>query len=695
VSATAASGRAVPLALTLRGKLDAAAIGCWLAAFGLVAYLGLRGGGYDPLVRGEVGVALWWIVLVGAAAGVLPAARLRWAAWAGIGLLAAFGAWTLLSVSWSESSERSVAEAARVAAYAAVLVVGLAAQGRSAARHLVHGVAAAIVLVAAVAVLSRLQPQLFGPSAVDRFFPFIANRLSYPLGYWNLLAALAAMAIPLLLGIAARARWIGFQALAAGAIPILVLCAYLTTSRGAVGFVAVGLIAWLVLAPDRLAALATAALAAAGSALVIGAADQREALQANLRDAAHMQQGNELLAFLVVVCLGVALVQVAISLLARHARRPRALVLPRRHAPAAFGAVALAAVVAFLAVGGPGFASDQWKSFKVRATGAEAATTGAADPFSRLQAGISGNGRYGHWLEAIQAQESAPLLGIGPGAFEFWTSRNPQERGSFVRDAHMLYLETFGELGLVGAALLLALFALILVAGAIRAVRAVDPARQAIIAAATAGCATFMAAATVEWAWEMTVLPVAMLLLAAVVLGPDRDRWRADPDPEHEATDAPGLEGVRGPLAWRARRLAPRVALCAIAAAGLLVTTVPLAATGAVRDSRAAAADGRLGEALTEARTAAAVQPYAATPELQRALLLERAGRLEPAAAAATEAARAEPTNWRTWLIRARILATAGEAREAVSSYERARSLNPQSTLWNQLEGAAAARERP
>lgn len=80
MSATAAFGRAVSLPLTLRG------------------------GGYDFLVRGEVGVTLWWIVLVGAAAGVLPAARLRWAAWEGIGLLVAFGAWTPLSATWAESS---------------------------------------------------------------------------------------------------------------------------------------------------------------------------------------------------------------------------------------------------------------------------------------------------------------------------------------------------------------------------------------------------------------------------------------------------------------------------------------------------------------------------------------------------------------------------------------------------------------
>ena len=78
--------------------------------FLLVLYLALEGGGYDAIVRSEVGIAVWWIVLLGAAVGVLPVARVTAVGWVGLGLLGAFAAWTALGISWSESSERSVAE---------------------------------------------------------------------------------------------------------------------------------------------------------------------------------------------------------------------------------------------------------------------------------------------------------------------------------------------------------------------------------------------------------------------------------------------------------------------------------------------------------------------------------------------------------------------------------------------------------
>ncbi|MGH2950597.1 MAG: hypothetical protein ACRDKX_00950, partial [Solirubrobacterales bacterium] len=51
------------------------AIAGYALPFLLILYLALEGGGYDPIVRGEVGIAVWWIVLLGAVAGVLPAAR--------------------------------------------------------------------------------------------------------------------------------------------------------------------------------------------------------------------------------------------------------------------------------------------------------------------------------------------------------------------------------------------------------------------------------------------------------------------------------------------------------------------------------------------------------------------------------------------------------------------------------------------
>src|SRR5215207_4087708 len=71
--------------------------------FLLVFYLGLEGGGYDAVVRSEIGIAVWWIILLGVLVGLLPTARLPRLAWIGLGLLLAFGAWTTLGITWSES----------------------------------------------------------------------------------------------------------------------------------------------------------------------------------------------------------------------------------------------------------------------------------------------------------------------------------------------------------------------------------------------------------------------------------------------------------------------------------------------------------------------------------------------------------------------------------------------------------------
>ena len=54
------------LAATLR--FDGRPLAAWTLGFAPVLYLALRGGGYDIAVRSEVGLAVWWIVLVGVAA---------------------------------------------------------------------------------------------------------------------------------------------------------------------------------------------------------------------------------------------------------------------------------------------------------------------------------------------------------------------------------------------------------------------------------------------------------------------------------------------------------------------------------------------------------------------------------------------------------------------------------------------------
>ena len=48
-------------------RVDWSGISVWLLALSLVVYLGLKGGGYDPLVHDQVGIAVWWVLLAAVA----------------------------------------------------------------------------------------------------------------------------------------------------------------------------------------------------------------------------------------------------------------------------------------------------------------------------------------------------------------------------------------------------------------------------------------------------------------------------------------------------------------------------------------------------------------------------------------------------------------------------------------------------
>jgi hypothetical protein len=65
------SQRSVPVAVERRlaARVDAPAVAAWTLAFATVAYLALSNGGYDTIVRSQVGVAVWWTVLLGGSPG--------------------------------------------------------------------------------------------------------------------------------------------------------------------------------------------------------------------------------------------------------------------------------------------------------------------------------------------------------------------------------------------------------------------------------------------------------------------------------------------------------------------------------------------------------------------------------------------------------------------------------------------------
>ena len=181
------------------------------------------------------------MLLAGALVGALPRLGLGRPAWVSLGLLAAFVVWTALSLGWTESVDRTWAELARVATYLGVFALALFVRGPGDARRMVGAVAAGIVFVAIVALLSRLHPAWF-PEAKQTAGLLSGGheRLSYPLNYWNGLAALMAIGAPLLLQLATASRSAPLRALAAAALPAIALVAFLTLSRGGI---AAGLLA--------------------------------------------------------------------------------------------------------------------------------------------------------------------------------------------------------------------------------------------------------------------------------------------------------------------------------------------------------------------------------------------------------------------------------------------------------------------
>jgi hypothetical protein len=647
----ATSMRAHPRKTDFAGRIEWDGLVTWVLCFGLVAYLGIEGGGYDPLVHDQVGIGVWWVLLIGVLVGALPRVGPSRLAMVALGMLAAFVAWNALSLIWTESGERTAAELARALTYLGVFVLVLGVRAPREPRRLIAAVASAIVLIAILALLSRLHPAWF-PASADQTADFLADsreRLSYPLNYWNALGALIAIGLPLVLHLATGAKTVIVRALSAAAIPALLLAIFFTLSRASIAAAAIAIAVYVAVADDRVPKLLTLLVTGLAGGVLIAIGAGHEALRHGLTDSTAHSQGDELLLIAIVVCAAVALVQVGISKLLLGEGRPRWTVPSRKQSLAVLGALAVVLAIAAAAADAPGRASNAVDEFK----GGGNAGTGT----SRLNS-FAGESRYALWRSAIDESRTAPLIGTGAGTFEYWWDRDAAGTEA-VHDAHSLYLQTLGELGIVGL-LLLGGFVLVVLGGGTLAAFRAGPERS-LLAAALAGCVAFFVAAAVDWNWQMPALPVAALLLAsALVMAP------------RSGLDLAAL-----------RRVPLRIVFALVALVAIVAIAIPLASTSLIASSESEVRSGDLEAALADARSAENVEPGAATPRLQQALVLELQGSLPAAAEAARAATERESTNWRTWLVLSRVEAERGHVDAAVAAYREAKSLNPLSPLFD------------
>ncbi len=633
------------------GPFAAERAAAWTLGFLPTTYLALAGGGYDVIVRSEVGILLWWVALLGLIIGLLPSRRLGPAAWAAVVLFSAFVAWTWLALGWTGSKEQTLTQLGRVAMYLGVLVLGLTVINKRTLRPLLSGVACAVGLVALLAVLSRLVPSWFPTDNAAQFYA--TPRLRYPFDYSDGVGEFAALGLPLLLFVATGARTLAGRVVGAAGLPVIVLCLALTVSRGGILAAAIGLIAFFALVPDRLPRLATAAIAALGSAIVM-----LELLHlAGVRDAFHHPapagQRHTMLLVLVVVCVAVGVTQAAFELARRGRKRPSWLKVSLPQSRVIGGLIGLAVAAVVIVSLASGTDAHLWREFKQP----NHSVTG--NQYFRLLS-IAGSHRYQYWVVAVHAFKAHPWDGIGPGTFQFyWSAHN--NLGEFVRNAHSVWVETLAELGIIGLALIGGFFAFALIGGAVRGFRSPPDPRLAITTA-VATTAGFCAAAAFDWVWQIGVMPLIAMLLVAVALGGDGER------------DGRGSSRTR---------VITRVVLGVIALLSLWAIAVPLAMTNDVRSSQAAVLKGNFQTALADAATAQNLEPDAASPRLQRALILEQLGDIGGARQAVAQAEVREPANWRIWFVASRLATEANKPRLALAYYERAKALDPTSPIFS------------
>jgi hypothetical protein len=161
------------------------------------------------------------------------------------GLLGLAG-WTALSLLWAPLGEAAREDVWRLALYAAVLPLAVAAFGE---RWLARALEPALALLALVVLGYGLLGDL---GVLDLTSSFAADgRLDQPLSYWNAMGALAAVGVVLCARIAidgTRAQ--PLRAVAAVALLPLLAGLYLTYSRGALAALGLGLVTLALCAPE-------------------------------------------------------------------------------------------------------------------------------------------------------------------------------------------------------------------------------------------------------------------------------------------------------------------------------------------------------------------------------------------------------------------------------------------------------------
>jgi O-antigen ligase len=483
------------------------------AAF--TVYAGFNAGGFFAGTPALLAVVAGLALVARITLAELPFAgfgRLLAAASVALGL---YAAWALVSAFWSDAPARALIEFDRALLYWLVLVLmGSFASGPGRLAMATRGVMVGMLVVCGAGLASRLLPELIevAPAVAGR-------RLSFPLTYWNALGLMAAIGSVLSLHLAASERepW-PWRVAGSGALPVFAATLYFTFSRGAIVVAVAAALVYIVMARPRALPFALLSAGVATAVSVLTSYDADLLAGDDPTGAAAAAQGEEVALVVVACVIGAALVRAALLPLDRRVSRIDLAPATRRSVLLGTGAVvALSVVIAALALDAPGRVSDFVDGFGERGAPRSDDLRGRlTDP--------GNNGRIKQWEIALEAFSRAPLLGEGAGTYgQLWARH--RDRDLKVEDAHSLYVESLGELGLPGLVLILVTLGCLLVGLAVRARGASRHLHAAVLAAALA----WAVHAGIDWDWEMPAVTLWVFGLGGLALAalPERGLFHA------------------------------------------------------------------------------------------------------------------------------------------------------------------------
>lgn len=490
-----------------------------LAPAALTVLLAFQSGGFFAGSPGLVATILAGLLVLRITLGEHPFHGLGVAAGVAIGAFALLAVWTLLSQHWSHSPSRALLEFDRTLMY--LLALALFATFRRDPKRIrwqVRALALGIAIVAGLALSTRLLPHLLSIAPT----PYV-DRLSYPLTYWNALGSFTAIGLLLCFHMTSDAREpAAVRVLSAAATPILATTIFFTFSRGAIAAGTVGLIVYTIVARPRglLSGIASVVPTGAGAVVAAYGADLLAGTRLMTPDA--LSQGRHVALIVGLCVVGAGVLRVLLLPLDAWASELRLDGRARVGSRVGVAGIVVGLVALALALNAPAQISHQFHRF-VHGNGVQTRT----DLRQRLT-DPSNNGRIPAWKVAIHEWRRHPAGGGGAGTYEnVWAKHRPDNQ--HLIHAHSLYAQILGELGLVGALLLVVVLVSILLAFARRAR---GPNRALYSALLAAGVAWALHAGF-DWDWEMPAVTLWLFALGGGALASRRRR-------RHAALPAPG-----------------------------------------------------------------------------------------------------------------------------------------------------------